>query len=194
MKRPATPRQGSKSTMRFEVDRTLKILLTIILAAVVGYFGWQVVMRVLYPLELLLMGAIIAFILSPAVQWFLRYHIPKPLAILVVYVAVLGAIGLLGYFLINPLVNQVAALAAKLPQQLKSATVPPKLKEFKDWLNAQLQAHNIKTIDIQTKVTDYVSSEVSNLGQVVVSNVTNLVVTSFSFLVNTVLVLVIAFY
>ena len=34
----------------------------------------------------------------------------------------------------------------------------------------------------------------SNLGQIVVSNVSNLVVTSFSFLVNTVLVLVVAFY
>jgi predicted PurR-regulated permease PerM len=180
--------------MRFEVDRTLKILLTIILAAVVGYFAWQLVVRVLYPLELFLMGAIIAFILSPAVQWFHRYHIPKPLAILIVYIAVLGAMSLLGYFLINPLVNQVATLAAKLPQQLKTATVPPKLKEFNDWLNGQLTTHGIKAIDIQTKATDYVSSEVSNLGQIVVSNVTNLVVTSFSFMVNTVLVLVIAFY
>jgi predicted PurR-regulated permease PerM len=180
--------------MRFEVDRTLKILLTIILAAVVGYFVWQLVVRVLYPLELLLMGAIIAFILSPAVQWFHRYHIPKPLAILIVYVVVLGTLSLLGYLLINPLVEQVSNLATKLPRQLKDVTVPPKLKESNDWLNAQLQAHNIKTIDIQTKVTDYVSSEVSNLGQIVVSNVSNLVVTSFSFLVNTVLVLVIAFY
>ena len=134
--------------MRFEVDRTLKILLTIILAAVVGYFVWQVVMRVLYPLELLLMGAIIAFILSPAVQWFHRYHIPRPFAILLVYIAVLGSLSLLGYLLINPLVEQVSNLATKLPQQLKDVSVPPKLKEFNDWLNAQLQAHNIKTIDI----------------------------------------------
>ena len=35
--------------MRTDIDRTLKILLVIILTAVVGYFGWQVVQRVLYP-------------------------------------------------------------------------------------------------------------------------------------------------
>ncbi|HVC79781.1 MAG TPA: AI-2E family transporter [Chloroflexota bacterium] len=180
--------------MRFELDRSLKILLMIILAAVVGYVGWQVVVRVLYPLELLLMGAIVAFILSPPVQWLHRHHIPRPLAILIVYIALLGVMSLLGYLLINPLVNQVSKLAAHLPQQLKNATLPSRVQDFNNWLNAQLTAHGIKKIDIQGKITDYVSSEVSTAGQNVAFWASNLVVTSFTFLVDTVLVLVVAFY
>jgi len=180
--------------MRFELDRSLKILLAIILAAVVGYVGWQVIMRVLYPLELLLMGAIVAFILSPPVQWLHRHHVPRPLAILLVYVALLGVVGLLGYLLINPLVNQVTKLATNLPQQLKNATLPPRVQDFNTWLNTQLTSHGIKKIDIQGKITDYVSSEVSTAGQNIALWTTNLVVTSFTFLVDTVLVLVVAFY
>src|SRR6185437_12406346 len=173
-------RRGSESAMRFELDRSLKILLTIILAAVVGYVGWQVITRVLYPLELLLMGAIVAFILSPPVQWLHRHHIPRPLAILIVYIALLGVMSLLGYLLINPLVNQVSKLAAHLPQQLKNATLPSRVQDFNNWLNAQLTTHGIKKIDIQGKITDYVSSEVSTAGQNVAFWASNLVVTSFT--------------
>ncbi len=180
--------------MRVDIDRTLKILLTIILAAVVGYVGWQIVLRVVYPLELFVMGVIVAFILSPLVERLHRAHVPKPLAILIVYAAVLGVAVLLGYLLINPLVDQITKLTTELPKRLKDASLPPKLKEFNDWLNAQLAAHNIKGVDIQSKATDYVTNFAQNLGNLVVTNLYNVVLTSFSFIINSVLVLVIAFY
>ena len=180
--------------MRVDIDRTLKILLTIILAAVVGYVGWQIVLRVVYPLELFVMGVIVAFILSPLVERLHRAHVPKPLAILIVYAAVLGVAVLLGYLLLNPLVDQITKLTTELPKRLKDASLPPKLKEFNDWLNAQLAAHNIKGVDIQSKATDYVTNFAQNLGNLVVTNLYNVVLTSFSFIINSVLVLVIAFY
>src|SRR5579859_4681522 len=96
--------------MPIDIDRTLKILLTIILAAVVGYFGWQVVQRVLYPLELFLLAAIVAFILSPPVDRLHEHGFPRPLAILTVYVCLLLALSALGYFLINPLLDQITRL------------------------------------------------------------------------------------
>ncbi len=171
--------------MRFDVDRWLKILLTVILAAVVGYFGWQVVMRVLYPLTLFMMGAIIAFILSPLVTRLHQGGIPKPLAIIMVYIGLLAILSLLGYLLISPLIDQITHLTKNLPKQVKD--LQPNLKS----LDKFLTTHGLPNIDaLKTKASGYLS----DWGNIVVNHLTALVLTSFSFLVNTVLTLVIAFY
>jgi predicted PurR-regulated permease PerM len=171
--------------MRLDVDRTLKILLTIILAAVVGYFAWQIILRVLYPLTLFLMGATVAFILSPLVKRLHQGGIPKPLAILMVYVALLAAVSLLGYLLINPLVNEITKLTTELPKRARD--IQPGLNSLDKWLTT----HSLPGIN---KLRDQAASYVSGWGNIVLANLTTLVLTSFTFLVNTVLVLVIAFY
>src|SRR5579875_3703702 len=107
-----------RKIMRLELDRTLKILLTVVLAAVVGYFAWQLIQRVLYPIELFVMGAILAFILSPLVDRLHERAIPRPLAILMVYVMLLGDASLLGYLLVNPLLNQIQELVGHLPDRV----------------------------------------------------------------------------
>lgn len=172
--------------MRIDVDRTLKILLTIILAAVVAYFGWQVVQRVLYPLEMFLMGAIIAFILSPAVDYLnYRNGFPRPLAILVVYTVILLLLSILGYFLVSPLLNQIQTLTNDLPKRF--AELQPKLHNLDAWLTK----NNLPTSNkLQGQATTYLSS----VSTTIINNLSILVLTSFNFLVNIVLVLVIAFY
>jgi predicted PurR-regulated permease PerM len=177
--------------MRTDIDRTLKVLLTIILTAVVLYFGWQVLQRVLYPIELFLMGAIVAFILSPAVDYLNeRNGFPRPLAILAVYLMMLGILSLLGYLLISPLLNQIQNLTTNLPKQGAEwqQQLAPRLHD----LDTFLKQHGIKTTTdtLQSQASGYLST----LGQNVINNVTILIQTSFSFLVNTVLVLVIGFY
>jgi predicted PurR-regulated permease PerM len=174
--------------MRFDVDRTLKILLTIILAAVVGYFGWQVVQRVLYPLTLFVMGAIVAFILSPLVKRLHQAGVPKPLAILMVYIGLLAVLSLLGYLLISPLVEQINNVAKNLPNGVKdiqpSAT---SLDQFNKWLTQQ-GLPNVDTL--KARLVAYLS----DWGSIVVQNLSSVVIGSFNFLVNLVLTLVIAFY
>jgi predicted PurR-regulated permease PerM len=171
--------------MRLDVDRTLKILLTVILAVVVGYFAWQIILRVLYPLTLFLMGATVAFILSPLVKRLHQGGIPKPLAILMVYIALLAAVSLLGYTLINPLVNEIDKLTKDLPKRVND--LQPDLSRLDTWL----KSHSLPSIDkLRTQATGYLST----WGNIVLNNLTAVVLTSFTFMVNTVLVLVIAFY
>lgn len=171
--------------MRFDIDRTLKMLVIIILAAVVGYAAWQIIQRVLYPLELFLMASIVAFILSPLVQRLHQGGVPKPLAILMVYIGLLGAMSLLGYFLINPLVDQITTLATQLPQRVND--LQPRLNSLNQWLNA----HNLPNIDkLKTQASNYTTT----VANTAIANIQTLVLTSFNFLVNIVLVLVIAFY
>src|SRR5690349_19775069 len=173
--------------MRTDIDRTLKILLTIILTAVVGYFAWQVIQRVLYPIELFIMGSIVAFILSPLVDRLHENGFPRPLAILAVYIGLLGVASLLGYLLINPLLHEIQKLVTYVPNQIKDLQAHLN----KPRLDAFLKQYNLPTTD---KLATQASGYLANLGQAIFNNITTLLYASFTFIVNTVLVLVIAFY
>ena len=175
--------------MRYDVDRTLKILLTIIMAAVIGYVCWQIVLRVLYPLMLFLMGAIVSFVLSPAVKRLHSAGIPKPIAILLVYIAVLAALSIVGYFLVTPLIDQIKTLANTLPKQLDK--MQPQVNRWSNALDKWLQKEKLGSLD---KVKAQASAYATSFGSDVVNNLTTVVQASFSFLVNLVLTLVIAFY
>ncbi len=175
--------------MRFDVDRTLKTLLVIIMAAVIGYVCWQVVLRVVYPLMLFLMGAIVAFILSPAVKRLHQAGIPKPLAILMVYIAVLAGLSIVGYFLFTPLIDQIKTLTNNVPKQLDQ--MQPQVNKLLNALDKWLQKEKLGSLD---KIKAQASAYVTSFGSDVVNNLTTLVQASFNFLVNLVLTLVIAFY
>ena len=177
------------SFMRYDVDRTLKVLLTIIMAAVIGFVCWQIVLRVVYPLMLFLMGAIVAFILSPAVKRLHQTGIPKPLAILMVYIAVLGALSVVGYFLVTPLIDQIKTLTNNVPKQLDQ--MQPQVNKLLNALDKWLQKEKLGSLD---KVKAQASAYVTSFGSDAVNNLTALVQASFNFLVNMVLTLVIAFY
>lgn len=173
--------------MRLELDRTLKILLTVILMAVVGYFAWRVIQRVLYPIELFLMGAIVAFILSPLVDRLHEEGFPRPLAILTVYIVLIAAVSLLGYLLVNPLLDQILRLKDKLPAQVSD--LQHRINTLH--LDKFLREHKLPTTD---RLAQQASSYLSGFGNTVFDNLTTLVLTSFNFIVNIFLVLVMAFY
>lgn len=141
----------------------------------------------LYPIELFVLGAIVAFILSPLVDRLHEYGFPRPLAILAVYVILLGLASLLGYLLVNPLLNQIQALIKGLPTQVSELqTRMSKLR-----IDVFLHKYNLPTSqDLANQATGYLN----RLGQTIFDNLTSLLYTSFSFLVNLVLILVIAFY
>jgi|GEM_PF-336532 predicted PurR-regulated permease PerM len=176
--------------MRSDLDRTLKILATIILAAVIGYVVWQILLQVLYPIMLFLMGAIVAFVLSPLVKRLHQAGVPKPLAILLVYIGVLAVASLLGYLLINPLVNQIQEAATSLPQKVKSLQLS--VNNLLSQLNRWLTGHGFQSLsDLQTNA----ASTLTDVGNSAVKDwLPAIVQTSVSFLVDLVLTLVIAFY
>jgi predicted PurR-regulated permease PerM len=176
-----------RKAMRLELDRTLKILLTIVLAAVVGYFAWQLIQHVLYPIELFVMGAILAFILSPLVDRLHKRAIPRPLAILLVYAMLLSAASLLGYLLVNPLLNQIQELVGHLPDRVTE--LQQRLNGLH--IDAFLQKYKLPT---SQELARQAGGYLQNLGQTIFDNLTGLVYTSFNFVVNLVLILVIAFY
>ena len=156
--------------MRFDVDRTIKILLAIIMAAAIGYVCWQILLRVLYPIMLFLMGAIVSFVLSPAVKRLHQAGIPKPLAILMVYIGVLGLLSIVGYFLFTPLIDQIKTLTNDLPKQLDK--MQPQVNKWLNALDKWLQKEKLGSLD---KVKTQASAYVTTFGSDVVNNLTTLV-------------------
>jgi predicted PurR-regulated permease PerM len=69
------------------------------------------------PVLLLLFAAItIAEAMRPAVHWMNRYHIPRWLGVLILYLLGLGILSALGYFISQPLVEQVRQFVDNLPE------------------------------------------------------------------------------
>jgi predicted PurR-regulated permease PerM len=91
-------------------------LIAIIASTVVLVIAWRVI-SVAFGVLILLFGAmLLAFLLSPFVSRLETLGLPRPLAVVVVYVALLGIIFGLGGLLVVPLAEQIAGLVKNLPK------------------------------------------------------------------------------
>src|SRR4051794_16820880 len=85
--------------------------------------GVAVALYVLYQVRnvVLLVGisAFVALALGPAVDFFVRRGLPRAVAILTTYLAILAAIVGVGSLIVPPVVNGVQDLSHKIPQYVK---------------------------------------------------------------------------
>jgi predicted PurR-regulated permease PerM len=88
---------------------------TIIAGAVVALIAWTIVARFLPILVLLLASAIVAFLLGPLVDRLHSRGVPRLVAILLLYLTILGGLALGAGLLIGPLTTQLQGLVATLP-------------------------------------------------------------------------------
>lgn len=98
-------------------DRGLAILiwLAILLAAL-----W-LLSHVVTSLLLISLAAVLAYALTPAVKLLDRW-IPRSLAVVIVYILALSALGALAYLIFSTAVSQVTSFAQQLPDLLKPST------------------------------------------------------------------------
>lgn len=75
--------------------------------------------KIILVLLLLFAAITIAEAMRPAVYWMNRYHIPRWVGVLIIYLAGLGVLGGLGYFISQPLVQQITQFINNLPQYTK---------------------------------------------------------------------------
>lgn len=69
---------------------------------------------------ILLTAIVIASSLEPAVRWFVRYRIPRVLAVLFVYLATAAGLGGVLFFFVPPVLDDTATFLAKVPQTIES--------------------------------------------------------------------------
>src|SRR4051812_37839175 len=113
---PASPPQRSG------INRWLQIFLTIIAGAAVAVIAWTIIERFLHILILLLAGFVFGFLLGPLVDRLQQRRVPRVLAILLVYLLIIGVLTVTGVLLIGPLTNQLQDATKNIPNLTDTST------------------------------------------------------------------------
>ena len=161
-------------------DIPIAILAWIAVGGVILWAAGHIVSTVL----VVAVAALLAYAISPAVK-FLQQAVPRPIAIIIVYLVVLGGLSVLVYFIINTAVQQVASLADNVRLLLQTGGKGSELAP----LVATLQRFGIS------------QSQLSGIGQQIVSQaegvvggVLPLLTGIFGFLLDVIVVAVLSIY
>lgn len=94
--------------------RTLWLAAAIAAGFIVGGY---VLVKALDAFILLFVGIILAEGIRPLMNWLGRWRIPRPLAVILVYLALFAGLAILGWFLVTPLTAQLVSFVDAVPQQ-----------------------------------------------------------------------------
>lgn len=148
--------------------RTIEISHRTIVFTVLFLIGLWVIWQIKQVLLLLLLAFLVATALKPLVDRLTRLKFPRPLAILVTYIAMVGIFAGVLISIITPLIDQTTALVRELPRYF-----------------AQFGFQGLNQ--------DVIGNQLANLGEVP-ANVFRFVSSIFSNIINVIAVLVLAFY
>ena len=96
-------------TVRFEIaPRSIFLILAVIAGILIVARLWQVIL-------MLIIALVLAGTFSPVVTWLERHRVPRPLALSLVLLGLLGSVVGLGALVIPTLVHQVGAISADAP-------------------------------------------------------------------------------
>lgn len=167
--------------------RLLVILLTILVALILVAFVLWAVFHFITDLLLLFIAAILAYLLAPVVDVVqARSRLPRPLSILAVYAVIAALVAALGSLFVPAVAEQVRALQARLP------TLMRQLNARSGDLAHLLRLNGI-TLPIH-EVAGNAAGAISGAGPTVLGGVLNIASSVGTGLLDTVLVLVMAFY
>src|SRR5271166_6172127 len=97
---------GSRERWAHRRDIAIAIIGWLAILAGVVWAGAQIIQALL----IVLLAALIAYALTPAVTFLTRF-IPRPLSVFLVYLAFVAIIGGIGYLLVTSVISQVVALS-----------------------------------------------------------------------------------
>jgi predicted PurR-regulated permease PerM len=167
--------------------RRLIILLTILIGIVLGVSILWAASYIMPTILIFIVASLIAYAILPLVGFFRRF-LPRWLAIVLVYVVVLGLLGLLLYFIIKTMVVQLSNLAQSivvLLQPGKNGQDPPLVRILKD---IGLTSSQISNLGSQ------LGAQLTSFAGTLAGNITPIITGVASTLVNMLLTVVISIY
>ena len=181
--RPQNEKYELDSTLLAVWTRRLVISVTVLIWIVLlGVFFW-LVGRMAQAFLLLAIGAILAYTIYPLVR-LLQRVLPRPLAIAVVYLLVLGLLSILVYFVIVTLIDQMTSLI----QYIRSVLNGSRTNQLQPILDAS------KQLGISQEQLRSFGQQLLGQLQGVVSNVVPVITNVFNVFLNTVLVAMLSIY
>lgn len=147
---------------------------------------WNVTERFLHIIILLLASFLLAYLLGPLIDRMERVRLPRILAILVVYLAIIGVLTVGVVLLIGPLTAQLQDLLTTLPTLIESqAGAPSGIDRF-----FQEQGIPLDVAGLRNSLLEYVSS----VGTSLLGGTLSIVVGLVAFVTDIFLILAITFY
>ncbi len=168
--------------------RTRDILICIICVGVIFWASWTVLGQFVEAIVILMIAMAIAFLLSPLVDFLVKYKVPRLLATLFVYIVVLGAIGGLSYELVFTLIQQATAFSDTIYNFTLSLP-----KTFQDTINFLKTQDHIPPDRIDAVISQ-IQDQAYSFAQTTASNAVTIVFLLTNAFVNILLVLVLSFY
>lgn len=100
---------------------TINITTSTFLRAAIIVLALLFFYKIAHILAIILLSVVIASALEPAIRKLTHWHIPRVLAVLLVYLIGLGGFGFASYFLIPPLLEDMSASLVNLPLLIQRA-------------------------------------------------------------------------
>jgi predicted PurR-regulated permease PerM len=175
------PRSGVAITI---TTRTLWVAALIVLVILVALF---LILRAQEPIVLLVLSIILGEGIRPLVVRLKRYHIPGPVAVLLIYLALLLVVGVLLWLLLSPLLSEVSALVRDLPRYL--AQLQQDMHRLEQSLRAQEPVNSVLN-SLSTSLDTLVRNSIPTLLAVPVNALSGLV----SLFIDVVIVLTMALF
>ncbi len=183
--RPRTPRAAPAYTLAATVVGQSQLSTRTIVRVFFTLVALGVLLYVLYLVRsvigLLLIAVFLSVALGPAVDRAARMRLPRPAAILAVFLCLFLAIFLIGLVVVPPIVNEVQAFAKDVPNYIDDIRANDTLREYDD------------KYDITAKLEDQASSLPSRLGDAA-GALQAVTVGVFSTIIQLVTVLTITFF
>ncbi|MBI5005224.1 MAG: AI-2E family transporter [Candidatus Lloydbacteria bacterium] len=134
----------------------------------------------------LLTAVVLASAIEPATRWFGKYGVSRIPAVIAVYLAIAAVVVVIFYFLVPPLLDEVSAVSAVLPQYVESLN-------FNTLQNSQSLPHIDSGIVENLPFTDIIAQLKTTSSQVS-GGFFKIVSTVFGGALSMVLIVVISFY
>ncbi len=142
-----TPSSGD----RIDWARTRDILISIIAAGIILYAIGLILRNFLQTVLIFMVAALVAFALVPSVNGLTDRRVPRWLAVTIVYLGLLLAVLVGGYWIGGQLVAQLSGLATQVPAYTKD------VESFAAQLQAELQRFGVR-IDLQQQLNGATAS------------------------------------
>lgn len=171
---------------RIKWTLTRDVLIVVICIGIILWGTFSILGMVVHAIVLLLLAMAVAFLVTPLVNLVNRY-MPRVLAVLLVYILVLAALGGLFYALVFSLIQQVTYFSNHLPGYVQN--LPGTYANFLQWL--------VKQGVPQTSIDKALATVSDRANALVISladNLVSIVLIITDVIVNVLLVTVLSFY
>lgn len=164
------------------------ILISVICIGIILWAIWNIAGQFVDAIVILLLSMAVAFLLTPAVNYLVRYNVPRLVAVIIVYTVVGLLLFFFGYELIFSLVNQVRNFSDTVINFF--SVLPQTVTDFEKFLREQ---GGIPQANIDDAINQ-IRSQAVGFAQSAASNALNIALLVTNAFLNIVLVAVLSFY